>query len=270
MSTTTSPFGYIKPGVNDAADQDRWGNMLNDDLDMINDDMDIAIYSHVLAKTSAYTITVDDQNALITGDVSGGAFSVTLPSAATAGDGWRVTVKKIDGSSNSLTVVGTIDGATNYVITSQNGGATLCSNGTTWYISSSIAGTTGGVGTLPIDQGGTGATTAVGARSNLGLGTMAVQDASAIAVTGGTMSGVAITGGSLSGVAGIPVVTNSANGRIVIGAVTIQWGSQSISAGTSQTNVSFGVSFGGTPYYVGPSLLGTAASFVPPLILPPV
>lgn len=47
---------------------------------------------------------------------------------------------------------------------------------------------------VPIDQGGTGATTAAAARVNLGLGTMAVQDASAVAITGGTLSGVAITG----------------------------------------------------------------------------
>jgi hypothetical protein len=39
---------------------------------------------------------------------------------------------------------------------------------------------------VPIDQGGTGATTVTGARANLGLGTMAVQDANAVAITGGT------------------------------------------------------------------------------------
>lgn len=39
---------------------------------------------------------------------------------------------------------------------------------------------------VPIDQGGTGATTAPAARTNLGLGTMAVQDANAVAITGGT------------------------------------------------------------------------------------
>ena len=39
---------------------------------------------------------------------------------------------------------------------------------------------------VPISQGGTGATTAPGARINLGLGTIATQDASAVAITGGT------------------------------------------------------------------------------------
>lgn len=39
---------------------------------------------------------------------------------------------------------------------------------------------------IPIDQGGTGSNTASGARSNLGLGSMALQDASAVDITGGT------------------------------------------------------------------------------------
>lgn len=38
---------------------------------------------------------------------------------------------------------------------------------------------------VPISQGGTGATTAANARTNLGLGTMAVQNANAVAITGG-------------------------------------------------------------------------------------
>jgi len=39
---------------------------------------------------------------------------------------------------------------------------------------------------VPISQGGTGATTAAAARTNLGLGTMATQNANAVAITGGT------------------------------------------------------------------------------------
>lgn len=46
---------------------------------------------------------------------------------------------------------------------------------------------------VPITKGGTGATTAAGARSNLGLGTVATQDANAVNFTGGTLNGVAIT-----------------------------------------------------------------------------
>lgn len=43
---------------------------------------------------------------------------------------------------------------------------------------------------VPVLLGGTGATTAAGARTNLGLGTMAVQNADNIAVTGGSIIGI--------------------------------------------------------------------------------
>lgn len=43
---------------------------------------------------------------------------------------------------------------------------------------------------LGVSGGGTGASTASSARSNLGLGTMATQNASAVAITGGTITGM--------------------------------------------------------------------------------
>jgi hypothetical protein len=46
------------------------------------------------------------------------------------------------------------------------------------------------VGTVAIGNGGTGATTASAARTNLGLGTVATQDASNVAITGGSITGI--------------------------------------------------------------------------------
>jgi hypothetical protein len=59
-------------------------------------------------------------------------------------------------------------------------------------------GTVSGIAALALADGGTGASTVVGARNNLGLasgatttvGTMAVQNANAVAITGGTVTGI--------------------------------------------------------------------------------
>jgi hypothetical protein len=45
-------------------------------------------------------------------------------------------------------------------------------------------------GALVLANGGTGATTAGAARTNLGLGTIATQDASSVAITGGSVAGI--------------------------------------------------------------------------------
>jgi len=68
---------------------------------------------------------------------------------------------------------------------------------------------------VPIANGGTGATTASGARTNLGLGTIATQDASAVAITGGTIAGVAITSSTADLVSGTIVATPSASTDLV-------------------------------------------------------
>lgn len=51
-------------------------------------------------------------------------------------------------------------------------------------------------GTLAVANGGTGGTTQAAARTGLGLGTMATQNATAVAITGGTIDGVTLDGGT--------------------------------------------------------------------------
>ena len=62
---------------------------------------------------------------------------------------------------------------------------------------------------LPVAQGGTGASTAAGARTNLGLGNVAVQADNSIAFTGGTLDGVVIGGSSPAAITGTTIVANS-------------------------------------------------------------
>jgi hypothetical protein len=90
-------------------------------------------------------------------------------------------------------------------------------------------------GTLAITNGGTGATTASGARTNLGLGTIATQDASAVAITGGSITGitdlaVADGGTGASDAAGARTNLNAANQATTITAGTGLSGGGDLSA----------------------------------------
>ena len=58
-------------------------------------------------------------------------------------------------------------------------------------IQGSISGTAGNVsGVVAVANGGTGASTAANARTNLGLGSIATQNANAVAITGGSIAGI--------------------------------------------------------------------------------
>lgn len=84
-----------------------------------------AVYfeSAAAAKTSAYSVLVTDENALVRADVSGGAFTVTLPLGSNVFAGFTVTIGKSDSGSNNVTVDGngaeTINGVTTRTLYSQ-------------------------------------------------------------------------------------------------------------------------------------------------------
>lgn len=101
---------------------------------------------NVLAKTAAYTIVVADDGKLVDADATSAAFTVTLPTVASAGDGFIIIVKKTDSSVNAVTIDGagaeTIDGATTLVLSSQYDSAALRCDGTEWHVVSKTASTT--------------------------------------------------------------------------------------------------------------------------------
>lgn len=88
-----------------------------------------------ITKTTTYAILTTDTNIL--GDATGGAFTVTLPTAVASTQ--RVSVKKKDSSANAINVGTTssqlIDGAAApLVISTQYQSFTFVSDGTGWYV----------------------------------------------------------------------------------------------------------------------------------------
>lgn len=92
----------------------------------------------VLSKTSNYTVVIGDYGKTILCDASGGSFTITLPAAASAGDRFPLKIKKIDSSSNTVTIDGnsseTIDGALSVILNSKNQSIEIDCDNTNWQI----------------------------------------------------------------------------------------------------------------------------------------
>lgn len=90
----------------------------------------------VLSKTSAYTGVATSGKVIIKCDASGGAFTITLPTAV--GSTAEYVVKKIDSSTNFVTVATTssqtIDGGTTAVIKKQYEAVDMISDNANWNI----------------------------------------------------------------------------------------------------------------------------------------
>ena len=90
------------------------------------------------SKTSGFTVTMADEGRLFLCDATSAGFTVTLPSVATAGNGFRVGVKKTDASANAVTLDGnsseTIDGATTLAMARQHDTVWLRCDGAAWQV----------------------------------------------------------------------------------------------------------------------------------------
>lgn len=110
----------------------------------------------VTVKTAAYTAAVND---LVLCNATGAAFTVTLPASPAANA--VVAVKKIDTTTNIVTVVGsggtTIDGDTTLTLNAPRSGATMQYDGTNWRIQS-VAVTDTTTASAAASSGGSGLT----------------------------------------------------------------------------------------------------------------
>lgn len=90
------------------------------------------------SKSGTYQVLETDRDKLIKCDASGGIFTVTLVAAATAGDGFRIAIKKTDSSTNAVTVDGnaseTIDGGATFNLAGQQDSVLMVSDGSNWQI----------------------------------------------------------------------------------------------------------------------------------------
>lgn len=85
----------------------------------------------ITTKASNYTTGITDKTILC--DATSGGFSITLIAAASF-IGYPLNIKKIDSTSNVISIIGTVDGSTSLVINSPMDSVTLVSDGVSWYI----------------------------------------------------------------------------------------------------------------------------------------
>lgn len=82
---------------------------------------------------SDYTITAKDAIVSLTAITA--SRTLTLPSVSSVPRGWQITIKDESGSCSSsltITLIGTIDGTSNFTLNSAYAKITLYNNGTGW------------------------------------------------------------------------------------------------------------------------------------------
>lgn len=91
-----------------------------------------------VTKNTTYTVQVADRGKTILCDATTGAFTVDLPAAATAGNKFKIIIKKIDTSTNAVTVdpsgVETIDTRTTFGLNDLNDFIEAQSDGSNWNV----------------------------------------------------------------------------------------------------------------------------------------
>jgi hypothetical protein len=183
MPNSSVNYGLLEPLVNDATDSDLWGGYLNTTISDLDGLMLTAMSFTPSAQTSTITVVAPTTGSTSTGNArtlftcnaTGGAFAANLPSASSA-SGMVVAFKKMDVSTNAITITGNggdlIDGANTYALSTQYQYVILSCDGTQWNILSSFINTI------------TAVTQAVGNQSTLIANTQFVNPAFSLAANG--------------------------------------------------------------------------------------
>jgi hypothetical protein len=145
MPNSTTNYGLFQPLVNNATDQDLWGNYLNSTIGYLDTLVQTTMNWTPTAETSNFNVTAPTTGTQTTGsakliyrcNATGGAIVPSLPAASTC-SGMSVAFVKTDSSANTITItangVDTIAGAATLVLSTQYSYAVINSNGTTWDI----------------------------------------------------------------------------------------------------------------------------------------
>lgn len=153
MPTYTPNYDLPKPNVNSADDEDQWGDQLNEGMDIIDTQLkrveDFASGGTDVV-TANYALTADDRNQTKIIDATAG--NVVITGDAALGNGFEVTLLRIDATANTVTFDPTggqtVNGVATVTIPNQYGSLTLISDATNWYISNDRTGIASAAETL--------------------------------------------------------------------------------------------------------------------------
>jgi hypothetical protein len=138
MASLTPNYSLILPSVNDPTDQDLWGGMLNSNFSAIDTLFVESIKTVTNSVTMSGNITEAESNKIVLANATSGNITLLLLAAATAGNGFKVAIKKTDASANTVTLdpngSETIDGEATYVLSRENESVFLVSDGANWKV----------------------------------------------------------------------------------------------------------------------------------------
>lgn len=227
-NTLTTNYSLNLPAVNSPTDQNLWGGLLNANTSALDGLLLTATNDIPVSLSSNTAIDVTYKNKVVLASASGGAFTVTLLPAATAGAGFRISVKKTDSSTNAVTIQGNaselIDLANTAQLLAQNDTITIISDGSQWWVNPF---------TVPVSV--SNGTTSVAGVLKLATNAMTLA---------GSDTATALTPQDLAS-----LVTAGATGTFTFGSVRVQWGSSTGNPSSPLTST-FGTAFSGTPYIV--------------------